>query len=315
MNMLFEEKLATLREMINESIHVRDAFRVYLEAKTGVQSPKTVRWYESKLDPLVDYLEEREIMIQDVTVYHLRSWRKTLSTRTLSPETLRGYVRAARAFFAWLAREGLLREDPAERLEMPERSKAPRRGISEEDRDKIIEAARDNPRDYALVLFLAATMCRVGGICNLTTSDIDFTQRRAVVREKGSKSRWVYYDWRTAQALSDYLDRFRPDVPGCQAVFMGLKRGGKRAGWHGLTPSGVYQVIKRLAGKASVTERWNPHNWRHGGVRGASKRGMPLKALSQILGHSSESVTADIYGVMDDDALQMLYDRYNWLVR
>lgn len=312
-------------------MHLRAALELFLDAKAGAKSPATVRWYESKLAPLVDYFEEQEVLAGDVTVYELRAWRKILAAREtintgnpykpaapgkLKQETLRGYVRACKAFFAWLAREGLISQDPARRLEMPEKAKTPKIGLSEPDRDKIFRAAAGSPRDLALVRFLAATMCRAGGVAGLKLSELDLQRRRAVIHEKGrggeNKGRWVYFDPETADALAAYL-AVRPEAPQCSALFLGLKRGGRKRGWHALTPGGVYQVVKRLAKAAGVSNRWNPHNWRHGAVRGATRRGMPLKAISQIIGHSSEAVTADIYGDLDDDALQQLADQYSWL--
>jgi site-specific recombinase XerD len=302
--------------MLTELVHCQEMLDLFLDSKAGAKSTATVRWYKSKLGPLVDYFEEQEVMVQDVTIYHLRAFRKILAQGTRKQETLRGYVRAIRTFFSWLAAETLITGNPASRLEMPQKAKAPKIGLSERDRDKIIAVAAGSPRDLALVRFLASTLCRAGGIANLTLSDLELERRRAVVHEKGrggqNKGRWVYFDEETAQALRAYLV-VRPDIPDCQAVFVCLKRGGRCAGWHGLTAGGVYQVVKRLAAQAGVKERWNPHNWRHGGVRGATRRGMPLKAISQIIGHSSESVTADIYGDLDDDALQALHDQYTWM--
>jgi len=124
---------------------------------------------------------------------------------------------------------------------------------------------------------------------------------RAIVHEKGSRARTVFLQRRTCQALRSYVGT-RKAGP----VF--LARAGKR-----LRYDGIYQLLKRLAARAGVTEKWNPHNWRHGAARGMLRRGANLAQVSQILGHSDVSVTVRFYGSFVDDELAACHSKYTWL--
>ena len=271
---------------------------LFLQAMTGVMSPATVRWYQRRLVPFLAALGSRAV--SRLTVDDLRAWRAALCERPLSPWTLHGHVRAVRRLFAWLVEEGHLRDSPAARLELPSLPMEPAKGITAADMQKVMQVASDNPRDYALCLFLADTGARVGGVAGLGVDDLDFISGRAEVREKGSKARTVYLTRRTCRALRDYLGSRRSGP-----VFLDDRRRGKP-----LQAGGIYQVIERLARRAGVTGRWNPHAWRHGAARGWLKAGANLAQVSQMLGHSDVSVTVKFYGAFVDEELKAAHRKY-----
>jgi integrase/recombinase XerD len=272
---------------------------------------------------LTELGEEKDI--NEITLHDLRSWRAALSSRTerwknhphrpskkggLSVESIYCHTRAAKRFFRWLHEEELITKNPALRLEKPELPKRCVKGLSAEDRDKLIEQAyQTSKRDYAIVLFLADTACRLGELANLKVSNIDFSKRQALVVEKGKgggTERWVYFKERTSDALEEYLKE-RPFIQD-DRVFLSTRKL-----HYPLSEVGIYQVVKRLALKAKVAKGWNPHNWRHGSIRGMLDHGMPLSAASQIAGHSSTKITGDIYGTFPEKILRVMHDKYSWL--
>lgn len=102
----------------------------------------------------------------------------------------------------------------------------------------------------------------------------------------------------------------RPESPNCPFVFVNINN---RGGVHGLTENGVYQILKRLARDAGVKEGYNPHNWRHGAARGMIKLGASLSEVSQLLGHSSVTVTGDFYGIFSEEELHESHRTYAWI--
>lgn len=300
-----------------------DAIEEFFISMEGIVSPATVKWYEHKLSALEE--EFGEIEIEDVTVRMLRAWRGKLSKREeifkdhptkptvkkkLSGYTLHAYVRACRRFFKWLVEEDYLDINPAQKLELPPKPKNCHRGIKDNDRDLIIEEAKGSPRDYAIVLFLADTACRVGGVSGLQMHEIDLDQNVAIVHEKGrggnKKARLVFYGNKTKQALSEWLDIREADQNN-EYVFINSRTG------EPLKESGIYQLLKRLAKKAGVGKSYNPHNWRHGAARGMIKNGASLIEVCQLLGHSTVQVTGDFYGVFSEEELREMHDKHSWL--
>lgn len=272
---------------------------------TGVASPKTREWYASILRSLIAFLGDVELSA--VSLVDLRRWRVYLIKSGLSIWTVHGYLRGVRRWFNWLVEEGELAASPAVRLALPRLPDEPPKGITDGDLALMIRAGRlSGARDYALVLFLADTGCRVGGLCGLRVEDVDLDRKRAIVREKGAggngKSRAVFYGEETALALAEWLS-VRPNQ--ADRVFIG------RLG--PLTRSGVYQVLKRLASTAGVTGRWNPHAFRHGWARAALQNGADLATVSQIMGHSTVEVTARFYGRFAETELARAHARFGRL--
>lgn len=280
---------------------VRAAIRLFLASLEGVKAPATVDWYSHRLAGLEARLGDRGL--GQLTLSDLRQWRSALVRRSkLSSWTRHGHVRAARRLFRWLEIEGHTATNLAARLELPQLIFLPCQGIDYGDMLAMVRAAKSSPRDYALVLLLADTAARVGGVAGLTIRDVELSAGRAFVREKGSKTRPVYFGPRTAAALAAYIDQRRTGP-----VFLSVK-GGRR-----LLEGGIYRALKRLAVVAGVTDHWNPHSFRHGAARAMLRRGANLAQVSQILGHSDVSVTVKFYGSFVDEELKQLHGRYSWV--
>lgn len=305
-----------------------DALEDFYLSMDGVKSKRTVVWYRQKLYSLSIALGD--CSLEEVDLRMLRRWRADLASKDkkyvghpskppvegeLSKLTIHGYIRACRRFFHWCEEEGYLQENITKRLEAPPKPKNVPKGIKENTRDLIIEQAKSNPRDYAMVLFLADTACRAAGIAGLRMEELDLNCCVAVVHEKGrggnKKARLVYFGKKTRRALEDWLD-VRPNV-NCPYVFINTSCGRTKKRPSGLTVSGIYQIFKRLGRALGIKEGWNPHNWRHGAARGMLKNGASLIEVSQILGHSSVSVTGDFYGIVGEDELKETHRAYGWI--
>ncbi len=292
------------------------AITLFLDSRRGVVSGETLTWYHARLRQLAAFLGDIEL--ESVTIHDLRRYRAHLVNRSerwaghpgkptqpggLSVHTVHGHLRAVRAFFRWCHREGLVQCNPAERLEMPPLPDEPPRALSQDEMRRIIRQAGRNPRDHALVLFLADTGCRVSGLCGLRLQDLDLERQRATVREKGRggrrKARTVFFTEATARALKVWLEERQRMKPQTEHVFVGLRGPGRGKP---LSRSGVYQVLKRLARAAGVT-RFNPHAFRHTFARDLLQNGADLGTVSQLMGHSGVQVTAQFYARWSDEEL------------
>jgi integrase len=298
-------------------------------AKIGEASLDTIRWYEQRIGTLVSFLDD--MPIKDVTIHDLRRWRAWLWEKDsrwadhpgrpeeeggLSNWTRHGYIRAVRSFFNFLVKEGYLKHSPAQRLKLPPRPNEPPKHVKPEDVLAMLKAAKDNPRDYAIVLFLADSACRVGGLLSLNLEDLDLDGRitedgeiiySVDVREKGycgqPRVRTVYLSKMTVEAMRAYLE-VRPRNKGGR-LFVG-QRGP-------LSHAGVYLILKRLAQRAGVDGRWHPHAFRHGWARGALINGADLGTVCEVLGHSDIKVTHEFYARWADLELAERHSRFSWI--
>lgn len=281
------------------------------------RSQRTVESYETKLAPLVAFLGD--VDVESITVDDLRCYVAfQMSEHTLyvgipgkervgklSPSTIATRVRAMKRLFNWLEEEGRITANPTRRIKTPKPKPKPK-GIALDDILALLETASGDSvadlRDTAIILFLYDTGCRVGGLCGLRLDDLDLGAGLAVVCEKGDKTRYVMFRPRTAEALRAWL-AVRPE--GGEAVFVSLKR--KTA----LTPSGIWQMLKRRAEQAGIEGSINPHAFRHGFARFYLLDGGDLGSLADIMGHASVEVTKDYYGVFTLSELQEKHRRHS----
>ena len=281
-----------------------EAAELFYTSMIGIKADATVKWYQWLIDTLTAYLDDPNV--ETIDLYMLEKFRASIVTKQngkpVSPYTIHCHVRAQKRFFNWLYRRHLIEKNPADFLEKPRLPKQKRKGIKAEASDKMLDASRDNIRDYAILLFFRDTGCRAGGIYNLLTENLDIMHNSATVREKGDKERTVFYTTETALALAMY-NSVRDNPSEDEHFFL------SDTTHEPLTYSGIYQIFRRLARQAKIKTKFSPHQWRHAAVRSWLKAGMNLKSASEIAGHTTEKVTGDLYGTLDEEELHELYDK------
>lgn len=281
------------------------------------RSRATVADYRQKCGYLLAFLGDREVSA--VTVHDLRAYvadmrgRATLyaghaykppSTGGLAAATLATRIRAVKRLFNWLAAEGAITENPALRIQMPKppRGRQPK-AISESDLRRMIEAARDDARNLALVLFLADTGCRRGGLVGLRLLDLELDHGRAWVTEKGDKRRAVFLSAPTVKALAGWL-AVRPTVAHAY-VWLSHSTG------EPLTGDGAAQLLARLGKRAGCTGPHGAHSFRHGFARQWILAGGDMGTLADVMGHAEVSTTWAAYAVFTESELQQRHARFS----
>src|SRR5205823_8197851 len=77
-------------------------------------------------------------------------------------------------------------------------------------------------------------------------------------------------------------------------MFVSLRRG-SNGFYEPLTPSGVGQLLRDLAYRATISKRVHPHLFRHSFATEALRRGMNPVQLAQILGHTGLRMIDSVY--------------------
>lgn len=187
------------------------------------------------------------------------------------------------------------------------------KGIEWEDFLALLNATTGDDaqslRDHAIILFLADTGCRLGGLCNLTMDKLDLERWRADVAEKGGKPRFVFLRKSTVQALVAWLE-VRPQDKG-PWIFVGLTKKAKGQ----MTVHSVGKMLKRRGKRAGCKGPVNAHSFRHGFARSYLTSGGDLGTLSSILGHSSVAITVEYYAVFTADELQRQHAKHSPISR
>ena len=242
----------------------------------------------------------------------LRRWLGAQSESGMSRATLARRSATARAFTAWAVREELIAADPALRLKAPKREKSLPGVLHQQQVLRLVEgvgtaAAEGGPmplRNRAMVELLYATGIRVGELAGLDIDDLDPDRRTLRVLGKGNKERTVPYGLPAALAVDDWLRRGRPalatDTSG-PALFLGAR--GKR-----VDQRQVRSVVRDLLEALGDTAATGPHALRHTAATHLLDGGADLRAVQEILGHSSLATT-QIYTHVSVERLRQSYQQ------
>lgn len=248
----------------------------------------------------------------DLELGTLRRWLGAQSQSGVARATLARRAATARSFTAWALREERVDTDPALRLKAPQRERQLPGVLQESQLARVLDAlehaaAEGEPlavRNRALVELLYATGIRVGELTGVDIDDLDPDRRTLRVIGKGDKERTVPYGVPAAVALDDWLRRGRPrlvkDSSG-PALFLGA-RGGR------VDQRQVRSLVQGLFESLGDTSASGPHALRHSAATHLLDGGADLRAVQEILGHSSLATT-QIYTHVSVDRLRQSYQQ------
>jgi integrase/recombinase XerC len=256
---------------------------------------------------------ERPARLRDLDKLSLRSWLGELARR-VSTASLARKLSSVRAFFAWLEREGLVRDNPAELLKSPKLRRKLPKFLSADHAAEVVEAplasASSEPerlRDAAMLEMLYGSGLRVSELVGLDLDHLALDRDEVRVLGKGKKERLVPIGSKAHAALSTYLERrneLRHPRTGRQdpkSVFLG--RHGTRLGVRR-----VQTLVRRYGALGAGRGDLHPHALRHSCATHLLEGGADLRAIQELLGHTSLATTQR-YTHVSLDQLVAVYDR------
>ena len=290
-----------------------DAWGVYLRANLAV-SEHTLRAYVSDLRSFTTYCQVDELSTENirrvVTLRAIRAWLASLVQQGKSRSTISRRTASIRSFTAWAYRRGYLDSDPGLLVTSARGDqKLPQVQTPSDTAELLSYAAtrtreENSPaaiRDWAILETIYATGIRVSEVCSLDTTSIDQQGMTLRVIGKGNKERVVPFTRACLSALQAWLSHGRPSlaIPEAgRALFVGDK--GRR-----IDPRVIRAMIHRMCAQAGVRDL-APHALRHTAATHILAGGADLRAVQEMLGHSSLQTTQR-YTHVDAQHLSAIY--------
>jgi integrase/recombinase XerC len=288
-------------------------FLIYLRAVRNA-SPHTIRSYDNDLGQFLRFLTPPGTAMpnpQDITHLVIREFVAHLHDLKLEKSSIARKLAAIRSFFKFAVREGLVVRNPARMVATPKLPKRIPAVLSAEDLNAFLDSIVARPvrgsgrgrqasenddsrlmvrRDRAILEMLYASGLRVSELTGLNLDDVDRKQLMLRVRGKGNKERIVPYGGKAEKALEAYEPLRREMLSKAgghgdrQAVF--LNHLGTR-----LTQRSVARIVKKYGRLANINWDLHPHSLRHAFATHLLADGADLRAIQELLGHSSLSTT------------------------
>jgi integrase/recombinase XerD len=203
-------------------------------------------------------------------------------------------VSGIKQFFKFCLLDKLLESNPAELLEQPKLPKYLPDVLSIEEIDRMIAAVdlskREGHRNAAMLETLYGSGVRVSELVNIKLSEVYFDEKYVKITGKGNKQRLVPLSEHTIKATGFWLkDRNLMQIKPKQEDFLFLNRRGSQ-----LTRAMIFEIVKSTAKLAGIDKTISPHTFRHSFATHLLEGGANLRAIQQLLGHSSITTT-EIY--------------------
>jgi integrase/recombinase XerC len=265
------------------------AFLRHLERERNA-SPNTIRAYGEDLAQFSLYLERelgRAGRPGDVDHLLVRGFLAELHQRGLSKASSARKLAGLRSFFRYLCREGRLASNPARALATPRLDKRIPSVLDEAQAASIVDMPGDGTaalRGRAILELLYATGIRCAEAVALDVHELDLGARMVRVLGKGRKERVVLFGRRAASALQAWLAERARLQPRGDALFLNA-RGGRLSG------RSVRTLVATRVKQVALERRCSPHTLRHSFATHLLMRGADLRAIQELLGHSSLSTT------------------------
>jgi len=258
----------------------------------------TFKSYKQDLEILERFLDDVKIEYNKITLENLQDFAaemdKFCKQNVCCIRSQARIISGIKSFYNFCVTEKLLESSPAELLEQPKIPLHLPAVLSVEEIEKIIAtidlSQSIGHRNVAIIEMLYGSGLRVSELINTKLSDIYFDEKYMKITGKGNKQRLVPLSDKTIQQIGFWLnERNSIKIKPKNEDFLFLNRRGAK-----MTRIMVYYIIKDLMRDAGINKNISPHTFRHSFATHLLEGGANLRAIQQMLGHSS-IITTEIY--------------------
>jgi tyrosine recombinase XerC len=274
-------------------------------------SKYTIDSYSGDLDQFesfcAEYFSHKEPEISAVDKITIRHFLGKLVEEHYKKTSVARKLATLKSFFKYLTRSGIIPVNPAMLIKSPKIPKKLPSYLTEIAAEQLMKIPGDNfsgKRDKAVLELFYSTGMRLSELCSLNMNNLYKSQRLIRLIGKGNKERVVPYGRKAERALKEYLEIRRIQIgPWNYNSPLFLNRGGKR-----ISRRGIQDRIRYHLEKVACKEQMSPHILRHSFATHLIDRGADIRAVKELLGHSSLSTT-QIYTHVQLDRMKKIYKK------
>ena len=280
-------------------------FKAYLQLERSL-SKNSVDAYLHDLKLLEQFLalNKKNVSPEKVSLVHLKAFVEHINDLGLSEFSQARILSGIRAFFKFLLINDEIDSDPSAVLEAPKLQRKLPDVLELDEIEKMISmidhSKPEGMRNRAMVEMLYGCGLRASELVELKLSNLFLDVGFIKVIGKGNKERLIPIGTSAIKFLKMYIENVRSHsrvVQGFQD-YVFLNRFGKK-----LSRVYVFMIIKKLAAEAGIHKKISPHTFRHSFATHLIEGGADLRAVQEMLGHSS-IITTEIYTHLTRDYLR-----------
>ncbi len=276
-------------------------------------SQNTRESYNNDLKRYLLFMQESAREMRGITASHIERFISELYETGLEASSMARNISAIRTFHKFLVIERALDTNPAETLHLPKQARYLPTVLTVEEIMRILEAplgttapGKYASRDKALLELLYATGVRVSELVNIQQQSLYLEAGFVRIFGKGSKERLVPVGNSAVKWINQYRTGLRLSlVKRDSDDYLFLNSRGKK-----LSRMAIYSMVQLYAQLAGIEKDISPHTFRHTFATHLLEGGADLRAVQEMLGHSS-IVTTQIYTHLDRSFIKEVHKTFH----
>jgi integrase/recombinase XerC len=254
-------------------------------------SAHTIKAYTGDLEKFAAYVGEAGW--KQIDHVRIRGFLSQLYDQGLSKTSVARALAAVRSLYRWLAREGVVEQNPAALVSTPRLPKKLPRVPTIEEMNTVLDGAMPElaawaERDRLIFELLYGCGIRNSELIGIDLDDVRWSGEAILVRGKGRKERYVPFGDAVKSALDGYVpvrqQKLAERRQSTRALLLNTR--GTR-----LTTRSVGRIVKRIAVAKGLSPDVHPHTLRHAFGTHMLEEGADLRAIQEMLGHERLSTT------------------------
>lgn len=272
-------------------------------------SAATLSAYDSDLRQFALWLLDRSGTLLTASRADILAYLALMMEQSASPRTAARKLSALRRFYAWLAREHRLSEDPTSLIDSPKIGRLLPKILSEANVRQLLDAPDTSStiglRDRAMLEVLYGCGLRVSEIVGLTIDSANLAEGVVRVWGKGDKERLVPMGEPSCDWVRRYSRSAREDLIKAPTDVLFLSLRGRQ-----MTRQTFWHRIKQYGDQIGLKMALSPHVVRHAFATHLVNNDADLRVVQLLLGHSDLSTT-QIYTHVARERMKILHQEHH----
>ena len=271
-------------------------------------STHTIKAYHTDLSQFYLYVDTQYKISNPAEIDHhiIRSWIVSLIEGDVSSRSVNRKLSTLKSYFKFLLKEGLLDQNPMQKIIPPKSSKRLPVFIENDSMDMLLDKVDFGEgiaalRDKLIIELFYLTGIRLNELINIKVSDINLSSKTIKIFGKRNKERYVPLSLEMTIKMQEYLTALIKRHPSC--VYFFATNNGKK-----LYEKFVYRLVNSYLSKVTTINKKSPHILRHTFATHMLNSGADLNAIKEILGHANLSAT-QVYTHNTIEKLKSVYNQ------
>ena len=284
----------------------KESFIQYLKTEKRY-SPHTVKSYSNDLDQFSLFLTKlgQSANQAEASSHDIRAWIVWLMENGYSAISVHRKISCLRVFFRYMRKQGLMQNDPMQKVALPKKEKKLPAFIEEKSMTNLLDGYGFGDdfagvRNKTMIEMLYLTGMRRAELIGLKDSDVDIANSEVRVTGKRNKQRIIPLLKSFVVTLEDYIVKRDETVVRDGEWFFVTDKGKK------MYDKFVYNKVKCYLSAVTTSDKKSPHVLRHTFATHMLNKGADLNSIKELLGHANLSAT-QVYTHNTFEKLKKIY--------